>query len=142
MDDYIVQDLPLMSKKKKKLTFDDIQCVIEDSLNHLIPLDRYSFMKKSLTIFNYSNIHMKINQYIYYEQILFQLVKNVVDIINQFTGIVVKKVDMVYYVLNSNKKLINFGSYSKLLAKGDYNFLLKTLNSDVEIGVMLGSHLS
>ena len=49
---------------------------------------------------------------------------------------------MVYYVLNSNKKLINFGSYSKLLAKGDYNSFLKTLNNDVEIGVMLGSHIS
>lgn len=78
----------------------------------------------------------------YYEQILSEVAKNVVDIINQFTGIILKKVDMVYYVLNSNKKLINYGNYSKLLMKGDYSSLIKTLNPEVEIGVLLGSHLS
>lgn len=51
---------------------------------------------------------------------------------------------MIYYVLNSHKKLLCYGSFTKLISKGahDYNMFLKSLNNDVEVGILFGSHLS
>ena len=55
-----------------------------------------------------------------------------------------KKVDMVYYILNSNKKLICYGSYSKLIGKAgqEYQMFMKSLSHDCEVGILFGSHIS
>ena len=60
-DDYINLDIQLMSKKKRKIHFDDIQPIVEENLNHLLPLSRMNSMKNSLTIFNYKSEHMNIH---------------------------------------------------------------------------------
>lgn len=60
VEDY-VRDLPLMSKKKNKLAYDDIKWIVFDSLPHLLKLDKMACMKKSLTIFNYKSPKLEIH---------------------------------------------------------------------------------
>lgn len=51
---------------------------------------------------------------------------------------------MIYYVMNSHKRLINYGCLSKLVITGspDHTLFNRKLNKDPEVGLFFGSHLA